>query len=123
MYKIQSLLDVSRWVVQLIFRRYFIVSQLYLSFGFHINNEIQPNFEPCRPLETLLRCHCFSIFYLINDRIPRPARFSSIISIDIERVFFNFNCFSHSSSCVMINVGNDSGVFHENVVFGGYGVF
>ena len=72
--------------------------------------------------KTLLRSHHF-IFYLVNDRSPRHAKFPSVVLIDIERVFFNFNHFSYSSPCVMVNVGDDFGIFQENVVFGGSGVF
>ena len=66
-----------------------------------------------------------SLFYfdLVNDGIPRHDKFPSVVPIDIEKVFFNFNRFSYSSSCVMVNAGDDFGVFQENVVFGGGGVF
>ena len=57
-----------------------------------------------------------------NDRGPRSIKLPSIIPIDIERVFLNFNRFSYLSSCVMVNAGDDFGIFHENVAFGGYGV-
>ena len=73
-------------------------------------------------IKTLLRSHqC--IFYFVNDGSLHHAKFPSIVPIDIERVFFNFNHFSYSSPCVMVNVDDDFGIFQENVVFGGSGVF
>ena len=68
------------------------------------------------------RSHRF-IFYLVNDRSPHPPKFPSVVRIDSERVFFNFNRFSYLSPCVMVNVGDDFGIFQEKVVFGGSGVF
>ena len=102
-------------------------------------------------LRNIVKMSLFYYFYLVNDRIPCSAKCPSVILIDIERVFLNFNCFSYPSSyvivnvgndfgvfhervflnfncfsypssCVIVNVGNDFGVFHENVVFGSYGV-